>query len=57
MWRVCPSRRPLLNLHYLLRVSYGNEIPNKHRAPIRLVVTWKYGFKGVKSLASIDFTD
>jgi len=32
---------------------YGRELPNQNGAPLRLVVPWKYGFKGVKSIVSI----
>jgi methionine sulfoxide reductase catalytic subunit len=32
---------------------YGRQLPNQNGAPIRLVVPWKYGFKGVKSIVSI----
>jgi sulfoxide reductase catalytic subunit YedY len=32
---------------------YGNSLPNQNGAPIRLVVPWKYGFKGIKSIVSI----
>lgn len=34
---------------------YGNVIPNQNGAPIRLVVPWKYGFKGIKSIVKITF--
>ena len=34
---------------------YGNVIPNQNGAPIRLVVPWKYGFKGIKSIVKIKF--
>src|SRR5690606_37400323 len=33
---------------------YGEEMPNQNGAPIRLVVPWKYGFKGIKSIVRID---
>jgi sulfoxide reductase catalytic subunit YedY len=33
---------------------YGRELPPQDGAPIRLVVPWKYGFKGVKSIVKID---
>ena len=36
---------------------YGNTLPPQHGAPIRMVVPWKYGFKGAKSIVSIEFTD
>ena len=35
---------------------YGHELPVQHGAPIRLVVPWKYGFKSIKSIVSIEFT-
>ena len=34
---------------------YGKPLLNQNGAPIRLIVPWKYGFKGAKSLARIDF--
>ena len=36
---------------------YGEVLPNQNGAPIRLVVPWKYGFKGIKSIVTIRFTD
>ena len=36
---------------------YGNELPNQNGAPIRLVVPWKYGFKNIKSIVKIRFTE
>lgn len=36
---------------------YGHPLPKQHGAPIRLVVPWKYGFKSIKSIVSIEFTD
>jgi sulfoxide reductase catalytic subunit YedY len=35
---------------------YGRVMPNQNGAPIRLVVPWKYGFKGIKSIVKIEFT-
>ncbi len=35
---------------------YGRELPNQNGAPMRLVVPWKYGFKGIKSIVRISFT-
>jgi sulfoxide reductase catalytic subunit YedY len=32
---------------------YGRTMPNQNGAPIRLVVPWKYGFKGIKSIVKI----
>ena len=36
---------------------YGEVLPNQNGAPIRLVVPWKYGFKGVKSIVRIKFVE
>jgi sulfoxide reductase catalytic subunit YedY len=36
---------------------YGEVLPNQDGAPIRLVTPWKYGFKGVKSIVKIEFTE
>jgi sulfoxide reductase catalytic subunit YedY len=36
---------------------YGEVLPNQNGAPIRLVVPWKYGFKGGKSIVKIRFTE
>jgi sulfoxide reductase catalytic subunit YedY len=36
---------------------YGKALPPQDGAPIRLVVPWKYGFKGVKSIVKIKLTD
>ena len=35
---------------------YGKSLPNQNGAPLRLVVPWKYGFKGIKSIVEIEFT-
>jgi methionine sulfoxide reductase catalytic subunit len=32
---------------------YGDVLPNQDGAPIRLVVPWKYGFKGIKAIVKI----
>ena len=36
---------------------YGEVLPNQNGAPIRLVVPWKYGFKGAKSIVKIRFVN
>jgi sulfoxide reductase catalytic subunit YedY len=36
---------------------YGEVLPNQNGAPLRLVVPWKYGFKGIKSIVEIRFTE
>jgi len=35
---------------------YGQELPAQNGAPLRLVVPWKYGFKGIKSIVKITVT-
>jgi len=42
-------------LAFLATGIYGKSLLNQNGAPIRLVVPWKYGFKGAKSLMHIDF--
>lgn len=66
------QRRPILDWPYLegLRMDeamhpltifavglYGEVLPNQNGAPIRLVVPWKYGFKSIKSIVKIIFTE
>ena len=36
---------------------YGRVLPNQNGAPLRLVVPWKYGFKSIKSIVRIRFTE
>ncbi|MGD8339869.1 MAG: protein-methionine-sulfoxide reductase catalytic subunit MsrP [Gammaproteobacteria bacterium] len=36
---------------------YGKVLPNQNGAPIRLIVPWKYGYKSIKSIVRIHFTD
>ena len=36
---------------------YGKELPNQNGAPLRLHVPWKYGFKSVKSIVKMRFTE
>jgi sulfoxide reductase catalytic subunit YedY len=62
------QRRPVLEWPYVegLRIDealhpltilafgmYGHVLPNQNGAPLRLVVPWKYGFKGCKSIVAI----
>ena len=66
------QRRPVLQWPYIegLRMDeamndltlmttglYGKPLPNQDGAPIRLIVPWKYGFKGIKSIVKIAFVD
>jgi sulfoxide reductase catalytic subunit YedY len=36
---------------------YGELLPNQNGAPLRLVVPWKYGFKGIKSIVKLRFSE
>ncbi len=36
---------------------YGVDLPNQNGAPLRLIVPWKYGFKSIKSIVRISFTE
>jgi sulfoxide reductase catalytic subunit YedY len=36
---------------------YGKVLPNQNGAPLRLSVPWKYGFKSVKSIVRVRFTE
>ncbi|MDH3977534.1 MAG: protein-methionine-sulfoxide reductase catalytic subunit MsrP [Gammaproteobacteria bacterium] len=36
---------------------YGTDLPNQNGAPLRLMVPWKYGFKSIKSIVRISFTE
>ncbi len=66
------QRRPLLDWPYRegLRIDeamhpltilavgmYGEVLPNQNGAPLRLVVPWKYGFKSIKSIVAVNFTE
>jgi sulfoxide reductase catalytic subunit YedY len=44
-------------LAFIATGLYGKPLPNQNGAPLRLVTPWKYGFKGVKAIVSIRFTD
>lgn len=36
---------------------YGEVLPNQNGAPLRLMAPWKYGFKNIKSIVRISFTE
>ena len=70
--RMPGQKRPVLDWPYLegLRMDeamnpltllavgmYGKTMPNQNGAPVRLVVPWKYGFKSIKSIVEIKFTE
>ncbi len=45
------------DLTLLVTGMYGTELPKQDGAPIRLVVPWKYGFKGIKAIVKIELVD
>jgi sulfoxide reductase catalytic subunit YedY len=44
-------------LTLLVAGLYGKALPDQNGAPLRLVVPWKYGFKGIKSIVKISFVE
>ncbi|MBI3610372.1 MAG: protein-methionine-sulfoxide reductase catalytic subunit MsrP [Nitrospirae bacterium] len=44
-------------LTMLVTGIYGHPLPKQHGAPLRLVVPWKYGYKSIKSIVRIEFTE
>ena len=36
---------------------FGEVLPNQNGAPLRLIVPWKYGFKSIKGIVRMHFTD
>ncbi|MFQ6551220.1 protein-methionine-sulfoxide reductase catalytic subunit MsrP [Aestuariibius insulae] len=52
--RLDEARHPLT---LLATGIYGEPMPNQNGAPIRIVVPWKYGFKSIKSIVRITFTE
>jgi sulfoxide reductase catalytic subunit YedY len=52
--RLDEARHPL---SLLVTGMYGRALPNQNGAPLRLIVPWKYGFKGGKAIVKIRFTE
>ena len=44
-------------LAFLVTGIYGKPLPKQYGAPIRLALPWKYGFKSIKSIKRISFTE
>ncbi len=44
-------------LAFMVTGAYGKPMAKQYGAPLRLAVPWKYGFKHVKSIVQISFTD
>lgn len=45
------------DLAFMVTGAYGKVLDNQFGAPIRLALPWKYGFKSIKSIKRISFTD
>jgi sulfoxide reductase catalytic subunit YedY len=52
--RLDEARNPLT---LLVTGVYGKTLPNQNGAPLRLIVPWKYGFKGGKGIVKIRFIE
>ncbi len=44
-------------LAFMVTGAYGKPVPKQNGAPLRLAVPWKYGFKHIKSIVRLTFTD
>ena len=44
-------------LAFMATGAYGKPMPKQNGAPLRLAVPWKYGFKHIKSIVRLTFTD
>ena len=51
----CSIEEAANELALLVTGIYGHPLPKQHGAPIRLVTPWKYGFKSIKSIVSMEF--
>src|SRR4029450_1467542 len=59
-WPYTEGLRMYHAIHPLMLIAtgiYGKPLPNQNGAPLRLVVPWKYGFKGIKAIVSIRFVE
>ncbi|MBA5777893.1 protein-methionine-sulfoxide reductase catalytic subunit MsrP [Stappia sp. F7233] len=45
------------DLSFMVTGIYGKPLAKQFGAPIRLALPWKYGFKSIKSIVKITFTD
>ena len=52
--RLDEARHPLT---ILATGVYGRDLPNQNGAPLRLIIPWKYGFKGIKSIVNMRFVE
>ena len=53
----CTMAEAANELAFMVTGAYGKPLAKQYGAPIRLHMPWKYGFKAVKSINQITFTD
>jgi methionine sulfoxide reductase catalytic subunit len=44
-------------LAFMVTGMYGKPAPKQDGAPLRIALPWKYGFKSIKSIVQVSFTD
>ena len=44
-------------LAFMVTGMYGKPVPKQDGAPLRLALPWKYGFKSIKSIVRVSFTE
>ncbi|MEM8484092.1 MAG: protein-methionine-sulfoxide reductase catalytic subunit MsrP [Bacteroidota bacterium] len=45
------------DMAFMATGMYGEPLPKQNGAPMRMVLPWKYGYKGAKAITEIVFTD
>ncbi len=45
------------DLSFMVTGAYGKSLAKQFGSPLRLAMPWKYGFKSIKSIVKISFTD
>ena len=45
------------DLSFMATGAYGKPLPKQMGSPLRLALPWKYGFKSIKSIVRVTFTD
>ena len=45
------------DLAFMVTGAYGRPLPKQMGSPLRLALPWKYGFKSIKSIVRVTFTD
>jgi sulfoxide reductase catalytic subunit YedY len=53
----CTVAEATNELAFMVTGIYGKPLPKQHGAPVRLMLPWKYGFKSLKSIVRVTFTD